>query len=702
MLWPLAVLLSEVLLFYRHILFSRNYAIPWDFRYYHMPIMHVMAKGIGNGELPLWDPYTYCGFPVYANICAQLFYPPTMLVFLLNRLTGGKHLLYLFEIQVIAHVFLGGVFAYWLLRRLGTGRAAAVAGATVYQLGAYFSTQTQHLGAMDAAAWLPLAWLCTIALSRKFEWRWLAGLSVALAMCVLSGFPAVTAAVFVSCFLLAGVLLLLRQASFRLPFYLAAGCLWAALISAIQLVPTMELTRRSVASFRSDWSATGGGVIVNALITMVIPNYFHVFQFNGVTWSLPWNVTFLYLYCGIGGLLLALTALVFVRSRRVAVFALMTALSALWMLGDKTPVGRTIFLSLPKFIQNPLYAEFSMPLFVLGVAVLAGFGAHFVIGNRGRAFQAGLIAVVALDLILTSSSRPFNCMSLDHEAGIAYEHFDGVREIPERVRALVNASLPPYRVDTINGSLNWTGAAPLFEVPSASGNDPFALIRLMQFRLLFGKGERPARFTEPVRLDTALFDYLNVRYIISSTPTITGVPGSERLSLIDAVTGQHIFENKRAFPRFFLVGRIEKADGMEAALNRLRSPAFDPRATAVVEGPVDFAPAAGQIERPVKVLRYGLRDFEVETDAARPAFLVTSETYYPGWRAWVDGAEKRPVLTNAAFRGLAVPAGRHRVRMRFEPSSLWYSAWVTLAACLAVAAVFAVGDNKRIRGKWTS
>ena len=73
----------------------------------------------------------------------------------------------------------------------------------------------------------------------------------------------------------------------------------------------------------------------------------------------------------------------------------------------------------------------------------------------------------------------------------------------------------------------------------------------------------------------------------------------------------------------------------------------------------------------MRVLRYRAREVEVETDAAAPAFLVTSEVYYPGWRAWVDQTEQPLVLTNGAFRGLPVPAGRHRIRMRFAPRILW-------------------------------
>jgi hypothetical protein len=107
----------------------------------------------------------------------------------------------------------------------------------------------------------------------------------------------------------------------------------------------------------------------------------------------------------------------------------------------------------------------------------------------------------------------------------------------------------------------------------------------------------------------------------------------------------------------------------------------------------------------VRVLEYGAQQFTLETDAPAAAFLVTSETAYPGWHAWVDGQTgqaRAPLMTNAAFRGLPVPAGKHVVKMRFDPEILWRSAWVTLAACGALVLAVWFGDNRHTQGSWTS
>jgi uncharacterized membrane protein YfhO len=80
----------------------------------------------------------------------------------------------------------------------------------------------------------------------------------------------------------------------------------------------------------------------------------------------------------------------------------------------------------------------------------------------------------------------------------------------------------------------------------------------------------------------------------------------------------------------------------------------------------------------------------IETVTSGPGVLVAVEAFDPDWRATVDG---RPVpidRANVLFRGVAVPAGRHVVEMRYLPRSV---AW-GLGLCavgLALAGALAFG-----------
>ena len=673
--WPLLVLFVEVLAFWRHVLFSGRWAIPWDLQGYHQPLAGFVARSLARGELPLWNPYAYCGAPLYANLQAQLFYPPTVVILLVSNLVGGgRHLLFFLELEIVLHALLGGCLTFRLLRRLGVSAPAALIGGTVYQLGAYFATQAQHLGAIDTAAWLPLAWLTVIELAAGFRWRWLAALTAALSLSFLAGFPAAAAVVYGSTFLLALLLAAFRRASWRTALCCLPAFVWSAAVSAVQLLPTMELNALSVSAVRFDWTILGGGGIpLEALPSLFYPNHLGILQASTGTWHHPWNVTFVYLYCGIPALVFCAAAL-FRRAHAMApVFGGMTLITALWMLGGSTPVYRGIFRVLPKFLQSALYSEFALCAFTLSAAVLAGLGADLVLQSRGKTLRAAVVMLVAVDLIAFSSGRIFNTSDLKNDPGFGYDSFEGYPEVTRRVRQLVDQSVPPWRIDTINASINWAHGAPLFEIPTANGDDPFALLRYMQFRTSFTGGERWGRYYEVRDPDSPLLKFLNVRYVISRAPIAN--PGA--LVQRDGLPGNVVYENPDPLPRFLLVERVRQASDAATALGMVRSPGFDPRREAVVEGGTAF-PVAQLSAGQVRVVRYQPREIVLEIDAPGQAFLATSEAYYPGWRARIDGRDQLLYPTNVAFRGLPVPAGHHTLTMKFDPPTLGWSALISL------------------------
>src|SRR5260370_6334607 len=106
----------------------------WDFCYFPYPLGAFIADALRAGPLPLWDPYTYCGPPLFADPQAQLFYPPTLAAILVSNLLGGGHLLYVVEWQLALHVFLAWALTYVLLTRLNLTRAAPLCCAVVFAL----------------------------------------------------------------------------------------------------------------------------------------------------------------------------------------------------------------------------------------------------------------------------------------------------------------------------------------------------------------------------------------------------------------------------------------------------------------------------------------------------------------------------------------------------------------------------------------
>jgi hypothetical protein len=98
-------------------------------------------------------------------------------------------------------------------------------------------------------------------------------------------------------------------------------------------------------------------------------------------------------------------------------------------------------------------------------------------------------------------------------------------------------------------------------------------------------------------------------------------------------------------------------------------------------------PAAGFAGR-AEIVERGTNRLLIEASANRPGMLVVLEAWRRGWTATVDGQPAPLVRTNAVFRGVPLPAGRHRVEMSYRPRGL---AWGAALGALGIAGLLALG-----------
>jgi hypothetical protein len=84
----------------------------------------------------------------------------------------------------------------------------------------------------------------------------------------------------------------------------------------------------------------------------------------------------------------------------------------------------------------------------------------------------------------------------------------------------------------------------------------------------------------------------------------------------------------------------------------------------------------------VAAVRYGAAESVWRVQAGEPGYLVTTDAYYPGWHAYVDGVRTPVYRANIAFRAIEIAPGTHRVVYRYEPA--WLSLAVTLGGLSAL------------------
>jgi hypothetical protein len=153
--------------------------------------------------------------------------------------------------------------------------------------------------------------------------------------------------------------------------------------------------------------------------------------------------------------------------------------------------------------------------------------------------------------------------------------------------------------------------------------------------------------------------------------------------------GTVIHENPRALPRAFLAGGLERAPS-DSLAERLHRPDFEPRLAVLVEElPTDLrsGPAGGTVEGEVELVEQRPERIVADVRADTGAFLVLTDTWFPGWRARVDEREVPILRAYGALRAVPVPAGSSRVTFEYAPRSFAMGATASVLGVLLAAAL---------------
>jgi hypothetical protein len=151
------------------------------------------------------------------------------------------------------------------------------------------------------------------------------------------------------------------------------------------------------------------------------------------------------------------------------------------------------------------------------------------------------------------------------------------------------------------------------------------------------------------------------------------VPGEYRLVYSGDVK---IYENLDVLPMADILFNWQYIQDEDEAVTIMAGESFDPESTAVILGAGLAAPGTG--EGAVQITSYQPEQIRLRVETNSPALVRLRESFYPGWRATIDGESVAVLKTDSLFRGVFVPEGTHIVELVFSPMS--YRAGTILSA----------------------
>lgn len=679
------------------------------------PVWSFVAEWLQRGVFPLWDNRMMGGDPILAEGQYGLFNPLNWPLFLAYPIPKWLVLL-----RGVLSLWLAGAGLYLYLHhspvwRLGT--PASLVGAIAYMFADPFVVHLGHPQFNDCMAWLPWSLWAVDRAVRRARGIPLAALAIALLVLAGHGQASLYGAVTVGFYgLWQGAEGGWPKGLRRLGRLGLVGLVGVAL-AAPALLPGLErlpLTERAGVP----WELRRGYEFPPTMLVDFLTPAYHGRGAQGF-WP-PWDRVESG-YVGAVALCLAgLGVLGGLRQRRAWMPILLGVLAYTFSLGYQGPLY-------PHLAHLPLFAESwktarAIFLVSFALAIAAGLGVERLrSGLRGTArlwvcglaLSAGLVWYLAPRWVMgvpEGPSRIHALVGLRSAASVVWgttllgwgaaagrrwayaglpllllaelvamgalaevEPAPEEREYHPEALAFLRADPGWFRVDvdpTARGLwppvfLQMAG----FEVPQGTGNP----MELREFNVL--------RWSIPSATNPA-YRLLGVKYLIVPKGSPPGGEGIWPVFMDDPAVDVHL--NTMALPRVWLVYRTEPVATYGEALQRVLDDGFRPEEVAVVQdGPRLDAAGRGRIEvgyyDPNRVL------LRVQTDA--PALLVISDTFYPGWRAIVDGDRVPIYHANAAFRGVLIPIGTHRVEMCLEPCSLQIGLGLIGAAGLVSLAI---------------
>jgi hypothetical protein len=657
------------------------------------PWTRIARDELRSGAMPLWNRHSAGGAPLMANQQTAIFHPFTLLGL---PLAVGKA----FTLTAALRLFVVPFFTFVLLRGWGLRDGAAIFGAVAYAFCTFHIVWLLFpLGL--ATMMLPVALAGASELARTNSRAAYMLLTVGLALSVLGGHPESALWVWIT------TAVWLAVGGWRLAGRGASAFIIAALLTAFFWYPTLSVlrtTERFQKFHRLELNPADHGLSWEWQLPLVAPNALG----NPVdgTYQPPRGAHPAVLndygevassYAGLLTLALALTA-PFVARRRPLWFALGLMAFAFLTIAE-VPVWRDVIRVIP--LAGVSLHQRLRVLWDLGVCIAAAIAADALFVNRRALYVALFACAAGFGLIYFLREPSLTAMGTAQLAiPIATLIVFAVRPSIALATVLVfvdltvatwryNPPAQPEHVYPTTGAIAFLqqhaekpsrmaawGWSFLPETPGWYGledvksTDPVQHFSYM-FLLRGYLDVDPASPDLMLRsVERAYFDFLNVRWLYVPPDHAFAPAGFvERYRGADGV----VLENAEALPRYFLVREASVEPDLGAAIAKSRA-ITDFRAQTIVDrkpaaAPLHFAGGA------VKVVRYESNRTVLDLDASDWNLLVTSDAYWPGWKARINGQPHEIVKVFGTFIGVFVPPGQARVELEYWPDELTQGLW---------------------------
>lgn len=700
-------------------------------------------------QWPLWNPYNFSGTPLLANFQSAVFYPLRLLLFI------PVAPIVTWTIEIMLQPLLSIIAMFYLLKHLKRSDAAAMIASISYGFCLYMDTFLEYNTIGHYLYLLPIGFLLIEKLIAGFNIFYIVGLALCSVLAVFAGHLQLSSAVIFSYLCYGCIRIGFEQDLNRIKYAtsLLIAVLLGLGIGAVQLLPGIELILSSARSAHTT-AVILKNHLVNPLqyFVYLIPDIYGnpATRNYQVTFSYPSKAV----YIGIFPLLLAISIffkksaeptvktvrlmLIFwlslilltpvswmlsalpldiFKSSSPALFifttsclwtvlcaygydnmrqnrkALYVIMGVFWIIAlTAYPISKVSGFS--PSLKNIIYSVIQLSL-VTGFVVVGLKKNHFI---RHPVFAGIGIILVAADLFyFFHKFNPFVPMQLTKV------------ELP--LIATIQNRCRENRVWGYGHATIEANFATQSRFYSADGYDPLYIKNYGQLLHASDNGNMPVIFTDQTRSDAVIsrgfgeYDLPENKFrqkVLQITGTACILDKDENLStantfpptefdLLSKTDTFGLYWYKKAVHRYFVTGNYLVAETPTAAEKILFSDDFNPQTQITVNRKPGFESYKEIPDAKIHLRYYRPNSVSFSVNTPKAGLFYLSDSYYPGWQAYINGTKIDIMTADYAFRAVEIPAGNFDLFFKYEPVSFKYGLIVSLfsaTVCLGTALIF--------------
>lgn len=689
------------------------------------PLKSLAADYAKSGQLPLWNPYMFGGYPLFASVQLGLLFPTVIFYLLLSTPDA-------WTLQVMSQPFFAALFMYLLLRHLKLDKLPSVFGALAYGFGGFTILWMQWNTMAATSLFLPILILALDNYLKTKQLKWGVLLSIFLCLQVLGGYLPIIPFTLISL----GLWYLFRCQNFfsdlRIIFFFILGLSLSAVFS-LPVAELIQISQRTIENLGS-----GAFFPPENFINLIAPDFFGN-DATGNFWGRGDHMDFT-IYAGVTTLILALSGFKEIWKKTEIKFILCLLVLTV-LISTENPLG-TFFYKLGIWGGQSITMNRANFLINFSLSILGAYG-FSLIKNSGfklslkpgvMVFSASLLLIAGLFLsskyLFMNSEILLNHINISLRNLVLPELLIAVSILLILISKKINLVNPVivqavfilllifelfrfgWKFNTFSSPKFLYPQTPIsryleqfpndrvvaqpdifpanmwvpFKISSIEGYDGIYPLGMAKLLAVANSGKPDAtpqtRWGILDNFDSKILDETNSRFLLvkkEDTPVIQ----DEKYIEVFADKKVAILENTKSFPRAYLTKQVIKASD-EETLRLMLEKDFPINTISITDNFEYFNNSNEPLKGDLIYRQVANSHIRVKAVSNQDAYLVALDSFYPGWKAFIDGKQTQIHRTNFNFRGILLPEGNHVVDFKYEPDSLKIGAIISVASLLLI------------------